>query len=122
MKLYYAVCYPTLHIIILPSFSLAYPGGEAATLYSFRTLNKFSSLKTKREQVEARLFINVRYSVCAPPLYEKCRLHTIGHSKSSYEVTDYWRKMKLLEKIYSTFQCLKLKAEKILAKVAIRTK
>ena len=27
-------------------------------------------------------------------MYGKCRLHSNGHSKFSYDLTDYWRKMK----------------------------
>ena len=40
-----------------------------------------------------RLFVKVRYSRysgCAP-MFRKCRLHSNGHSKSSYDVTNYWR-------------------------------
>ena len=39
----------------------------------------------------ARLFFRVRYSGHSP-MYYKCRLHSNGHSKSSYDVTDYRRK------------------------------
>ena len=40
-----------------------------------------------------RLFIKVRYSRYSgcTPLYGKCRPYSNGHSKSSYDVTNYWR-------------------------------
>ena len=37
--------------------------------------------------------LKFRFSGCAP-MYRKCRLHSNGNSKSSYDVADYWRKMK----------------------------
>ena len=39
-----------------------------------------------------RLLIKVKYFGYAP-IYRKCRLHSNGQPKSSYDVTDYWRKM-----------------------------
>ena len=43
------------------------------------------------ELKQLRLIIKVRYTLCAP-MYGKCHSLSKGYSKSSNDVTAYWRK------------------------------
>jgi len=57
---------------------------------SLAKLRYTAPIRIYRERLQ---YNKIRKSGCAP-MSEKCRLHSNRQSKFSYDVTDYWRKLK----------------------------